>query len=93
MNKLHDFFSYLGFDEDEIAEILLSCPGLKIRNVDTVIKCASTLTALGFPRSELYTLITLNPNFLLGEPEHIRKVVSSIDGDIIETILKNPYII
>ena len=92
-NKLNQFMSFLGFNEDEIVELIERCPGLQVRNVDNIINSTLVLTSCGFPRSELHSLITINPNFLLGEPEHIKKVVSTIKGDIVKTLFENPYII
>ena len=91
--NLEKFLNFLEFDKDEIDELIKVCPGLKIKNNETVIKCVTTLTAYGFPRSELKNLILLNPHFLLGNPEHINRVLNSINGDIVKILFENPHII
>ena len=92
-NKLIEFLLFLGLDNIEIEEVIDSCPGLLIKNINIIMENVAVLTTNGFPRSEIPSLIMLNPNFLLGEPSHIKKVVSTIKGDIVKTLFENPYII
>ena len=92
-NKLIEFLYFIGLEESEIEELVESCPGLKIRKFESIVRCAAAVTANGFPKSELPSLIKLNPNFLLGKPEHISQFLSHITGDIRMELLKNPYII
>ena len=92
-NKLYEFLSYLGLEDEQINFLFTNFTGLLCRDFDTIVKCVATVTAYGFPKSEIPELIMLNPNFLLNNPQTIAKNLSLIKNDIEYTLLTNPYII
>ena len=92
-NKLYEFLSFLGIEDDQINFIFNNFSGLLSRDFNSIMKCVATVTAYGFPKSELSELIMLNPNFMLNEPEKIARTLASINDDIEFVLLSNPHII
>ena len=92
-NNLHDLFSFIGLEDDDILTLLENNQGLYIKDINNIMKCIATVTSLGFPKSELSTLINANPTFLLSEPKIIRKKLLEVTGNIEIELLKNPYLI
>lgn len=92
-NKLYEFLSFLGLEDDEINLLFNNFPGLLSRDFNSIMKCVAIVTAYGFPKTELSELIMLNPSFMLNDPEKIAKTLASIKDDIEFVLLSNPHII
>ena len=92
-NNLHNLLTYVGLKDEQITHLTTHFSGLLVKNINSIAKSIATVTAFGFPKTELPELIMLNPNFLLNDPDCIAKTLSQVSDDIETYLLKNPYII
>ncbi len=91
--SLKQLLKEYGVEEVFFEEILDMCPGLDIVDTEKVLKNLTILVNFGYPKTDIGTLIILNPKFLVYNPKIFIQKLSMISGNIEEEIKKNPYII
>jgi len=91
--NLINLLKSLDLNDDDINDLLITCPGLEIADANRVQKNLSLVVSFGYPQLDLSTLILTNPTFLVSNPQSLEKKLMLIEGNVENKLKNNPFLI
>lgn len=91
--KLHDLLIKIGLLNEDIEFLRTLCPGIDYVSYERASKNLASVINAGYPQTDIDSLIAVNPNFLLNDPEVTRQKLANLDDKVEELLKDNPELI
>ena len=92
-DKLKYYLNSLGFENEDIENLLNICPALADIDFDFAFKNIYSVVQKGYPIEEIDSIIAVNPAFLTADNKTLEKDLKAISGNIEEALKNDPFLI
>ena len=91
--KLKYYLISLGFETEDIENLLELCPALADIDFEFAFANIQSVVKKGYPIEDIDAIIAVNPAFLTADNKTLEKDLSALSGDIEEVLKKDPFLI
>lgn len=91
--KLKYYLTSLGFENEDIENLLELCPALVDIDFEFAFENIQSVAKYGYPIEDIDAIIAANPAFLTADNKTLEKDLKAISGDVEEALKKDPFLI
>jgi len=91
--KLKYYFITLGFEKEDIENLISICPALVDIDYDFAMNNIMAVVKKGFPVEDIDAIIAANPAFLTADNQTLVADLAAISGDIEQALKDDPFLI
>ena len=91
--KLKYYLLTLGFEKEDIENLISICPALVDIDYDFAMDNIMTVAKKGFPIEDIDAIIAVNPAFLVADKQMLVSNLNAISGNIEQALKDDPFLI